>query len=152
MQVYWLKWCQLALSLVNMSTNAYCFAYKLGVWEWEPVLHTTPKQIAFFRGYSGVIFSAASIGLKNWKLCYRCSTKNNDCFSVDGVCNHCNAAFEAMGRHYQYCPCQEARLSLSDGDIERAVKKRKRDEMHRDYIQQKGFQIVEIWECKRWSL
>ena len=57
-----------------------------------------------------------------------------------------------MGCCYQYRPCQEARPSLTDTDIERGIKKRQQDEMRRDYIQQKGYQIVEMWECDRWSL
>ena len=68
--------------------------------------------------------------------------KNNDCFSVDGICYHCNTVFEAMGCYYHYCPCQEARPSLTDSNIERGMKKRQQDEMRRDYIQQKGYQIV----------
>ena len=70
--------------------------------------------------------------------------KKIDCFSVDGICYHCNTVFEAMGCYYHYCPCQEARPSLTDTDIERGVKKRQQDEMRRDYIQQKGYQIVEM--------
>ena len=57
-----------------------------------------------------------------------------------------------MGCSYHYCPCQEARPSLTDTDIERGVKKRQQDEMLRDYIQQKGYEIVEMWECEWWSL
>ena len=38
--------------------------------------------------------------------------KKIDCFSVDGICYHCNTVFEAMGWYYHYCPCQEARSSL----------------------------------------
>ena len=45
------------------------------------------------------------------------------CFSVDGLCYHCNTVFEAMGCYYHYCTCQETRPSLKDTDIERAVKK-----------------------------
>ena len=78
--------------------------------------------------------------------------KKIDCFSVDGICYHCNTVFEDMGRDYHYCPCQEARPSLTDVDIERGIKKRQQDEMRRDYIQQKGYQIVEMWECEWWSL
>ena len=52
---------------------------------------------------------------------------------------------------YQYCPCQEARPSLTATDIERGVKKRQQDDMRRDYIQHKGYQIVEMWECEWWS-
>ena len=74
--------------------------------------------------------------------------KKTDCFSVDGICYHCNIVFEAMGCYFHYCPCQETRLSLTDTDIERGVKKRQQDEMRRDYIQQKGYQIVEMWECE----
>ena len=65
-----------------------------------------------------------------------------DCFSVDGICYHCNTVFEAMGCYYHYCPCQEARTSLTDTDTERGVKKRQQDEMCRDYIQQKRYEIV----------
>ena len=61
---------------------------------------------------------------------------------------HCNTVFEAMGCYYHYCPCQEARPSLTDTDIERGIKKRQQDEMRRDYIQQNGYRIVEMWECE----
>ena len=57
-----------------------------------------------------------------------------------------------MGCYYHYCLCQEARPSLTDTNIERGEKKRQQDEMRRDYIQQKGYQIVEMWECEWWSL
>ena len=40
-----------------------------------------------------------------------------DCFSVDGFCSHCNTVFEAMGYFYHFCPCQETRPSLTEGDI-----------------------------------
>ena len=75
-----------------------------------------------------------------------------DCFSVNGVCNHGNTAFEALGCQYFYCLCQEARLSLSDADIEREVKKREQEEMRRECIRQKGSQIIDMWDCKCWSL
>ena len=61
--------------------------------------------------------------------------KKIDCFSVDGICYHCNTVSEAMGCYYHYGLCQEARPSLTDTDIERGVKKRQQDEMRRDYIQ-----------------
>ena len=32
------------------------------------------------------------------------------------------------------------------------MKKRQQDELRRDYIQQKGYQIVEMWKCECWSL
>ena len=78
--------------------------------------------------------------------------KKIDCFSVEGIFYHCNTVFEAMGCYYHYFPCQEARPSLTDTDIERGIKKRQQDEMRTDYIQQKGDQIVEMWECEWWSL
>ena len=76
--------------------------------------------------------------------------KKIDCFSVDGICYHCNSVFEAMGCYYHYCSCQEARPSLRYTDIERGVKKQQQDERRRDYPQQKGFQNVEIWQCEWW--
>ena len=32
------------------------------------------------------------------------------------------------------------------------MKKRQQDEMCRDYIQQKGYEIVEMWKCEWWRL
>ena len=72
--------------------------------------------------------------------------KKIDCFSVDGICYHCNTVTEAMGCYYHYCPCQEARFSLTDTDIEKGVKKRQQHEMPRGYIQKKSYLIVEMWE------
>ena len=43
--------------------------------------------------------------------------KKIDCFSVDGICKHCNTVFEAMGCCFHYSPCQEARPSLTDNKI-----------------------------------
>ena len=57
-----------------------------------------------------------------------------DCFSVDGICYHCNTVFDAIVCYYHYCPCQEARASLTDTDIEKGVKKQQQDKMLRDYI------------------
>ena len=45
--------------------------------------------------------------------------KQIDCFSVDGICYHCNTVFNSMGCYYHYCCCQEARPSLTDTDNER---------------------------------
>ena len=78
--------------------------------------------------------------------------KKIDYFNVDGIWYHCNTVYEAMGCYYHYCPCQEARPSLTDADIQRGMKKRQQDEMRRDYIQQRGYEIVEKWECEWWSL
>ena len=73
--------------------------------------------------------------------------KKIDCFSVGAICNHCNTVFEAMVCYFHYCPCQEARPSLTDNEIMRWVKKREQDQMRKEYIQQKGYKIIEMWEC-----
>ena len=77
--------------------------------------------------------------------------KTNDCFSVDGNCYHCNTVFEAMGCYYHYCSCQEVRPSLTDNKIMRAIKNREQDQMRKEYIEQKGYKIIETWECKWWK-
>ena len=78
--------------------------------------------------------------------------KKIDCFSVDGICYYCNTVFEAMGCYFHYCSCHEARPSLTDNEIIRKIKKREQDQMRKEYIQQKGYKIIEMWECERWSL
>ena len=78
--------------------------------------------------------------------------KKIDCFSVDRFCNHCNIVFEAMGCSFHYCPSQEARPCLTDNEITRRLKEREQDQMRKEYIQQKGYKIIEMWECKWWEL
>ena len=73
--------------------------------------------------------------------------KKVDCFSVDGVCSHCNTVFEAMGCFYHFCPCQELRPSLTEEDIQRGSKKGELDALRRHYIQEKSFKVIETWEC-----
>ena len=76
--------------------------------------------------------------------------KKIDGFSVDGFCSHCNTVFEAMGCSYHFCPCQELRPSLTEEDIKRGSRRRELDELRRDYIQQKVFTVIEMWECEYW--
>ena len=74
------------------------------------------------------------------------------CFKVNGFCAHCKTLFEAMGCIYHYCPCQEAQPSLTEEDIERGNKKREMDQMRKQYIKEKGYNVVEMWECEWWNL
>ena len=76
--------------------------------------------------------------------------KKVDCISLDGFCEHCNTIFEAMGCYYHYCPCQEARPSLTEEDIQRGTKKRKMDEWRRHYVMRKGCKILK--RCEWWQL
>ena len=78
--------------------------------------------------------------------------KKIDCFSIDGFCSHCNTVFEAMGCFYHFCPCQELRLSLTEEDNQRGSKKRQLDALRRHFIEEKGFKVIEMWECERWRL
>ena len=57
--------------------------------------------------------------------------KKIDCFKADGFCAHCKTVFEAMGCFYHYCPCQEARPSLTEEDIRRGNKKREMDQIRK---------------------
>ena len=74
--------------------------------------------------------------------------KKNNCFNVDGYCGHCKTVFEAMGCYFHFCSCQEARPSLTEQDIERGNKKGEMDDMRREYIEEKGYKVEEMWECE----
>ena len=78
--------------------------------------------------------------------------KKIDCFRVDGIGYHCNTVFEAMSCCFHYCPCQEVRPSITNKQIIRGIKKREQDQMRKEYIQQKGYKNIEMWECEWWSL
>ena len=60
--------------------------------------------------------------------------------------------FKARGCFYHFCPCQELRPSLTEKDIKRGGKKGELDELRRDYIQEKGLTVIEMWECEWWRL
>ena len=78
--------------------------------------------------------------------------KKRHCFKVDGFWAHCKTVFEAMCCFYHYCPCQEARRSLTAEDIKRGNKKRELDQMRKQFIKEKGYNVVEMWECEWWNL
>ena len=78
--------------------------------------------------------------------------KKTDCFSVVGFWSLWNIVFEAMGCFYHFCPCQELRPSLTEGLIQRVSKKRELDALRQRFIQQKGFKVIEMWECEWWRL
>ena len=73
-------------------------------------------------------------------------------FSVDGFCSHCNTVFEAMGCFYHFCPCQELRPTLTEEDIKRGSRRRELDELRRSYTQERGFTVIEMWECEWWRI
>ena len=78
--------------------------------------------------------------------------KKIDFFSVDGFYSHCNTVFKAMVCFYYFCVCQELRPSLTEEDIQRGSEKRGLDALRRHYIQEKGFKVIEMWECELWRL
>ena len=77
--------------------------------------------------------------------------KKIDCFSVDEMCNHCNTVCEAMGCYFHYCPCQDARPSMTDNETMRGIKKREQDQMRKDLIHQKRYKIIKMCECNWWE-
>ena len=52
-----------------------------------------------------------------------------------------------MVSYYHFCLCLETRLFLSEQAIERGNKKQEMDEMRREYIKERGYNIQEMWEC-----
>ena len=70
--------------------------------------------------------------------------KNIDCFKAVGFCGHSNTVFQARGCFYLYCPCQKARPALTEEEVQRGIKRRKRNEMRKQYIEDKGYTVVEM--------
>ena len=96
------------------------------------------------RSFENMVLSYFQQTRLEWRIESNVTTgkqKKIDCFSVDGICKHCSTVFEAMGCCFHYCPCQEARPSLTDNEIMRGIKKREQDQMRKEYIQQKGYKI-----------
>ena len=49
-----------------------------------------------------------------------------------------------MGCYFHFCPCQEARPSLTDVDIKRRTKKREMHELQKDYIRETGTYRINV--------
>ena len=60
-----------------------------------------------------------------------------DSFSVDGFCSHCSTIFEALGRFYHFCECQEGQICVRDEDIVKGKRKREMDDLCRSYLREK---------------
>ena len=51
-----------------------------------------------------------------------------------------------------FFPCQKMRLTLTEEDIQRGSKMKELDQSRRSYIREKGFPVIEMWECYWWKL
>ena len=47
-----------------------------------------------------------------------------------------------------YCLCQESRPALTEKDIQRGTKKKEVDERRKQYIGEKGYTVIEMWESE----
>ena len=74
--------------------------------------------------------------------------KKNDCFSVDRFCSQGNTVLKAIEHFYIFCPCQKKLLSITENDTERGNKKKEFDELRRNYLQEKSFIVMEMWDCE----
>ena len=78
--------------------------------------------------------------------------KTIDCFSVDGFCEHCNTVFEAMGVIIITVPVKKHVLLLQRKRFRGERKKREMDELRRYYLIEKGYTVMEMYECEWWQL
>ena len=120
-------------------------------WEYDTESDRFKPQHNKFRNFENMVmsyFQRQRPDSKNESFYTTGAQKMIDCFKVDGFCAHCKTVFEAMRCFYHYCPCQEARLSLTEEDIECGNKKREMDQIRKQYIKEKGYIIVEMWECE----
>ena len=56
-----------------------------------------------------------------------------------------------MGCYFHFCSFQEARASISEQETQRGLKKGEYDKMKRDFLWNKGYKFVEIWEFNWWE-
>ena len=72
--------------------------------------------------------------------------KKIDANSADGFCGHCNIVFEAMWCFFPNRLCQEARPSLTEEIIQRSKRKGELDELGKQYIQEKVYNVIEMYK------
>ena len=74
------------------------------------------------------------------------SHKEIDAYSVGGFCEHCNTVFEIMVCYYHYSPCQETRPFPTEEEIQRGIRKRGLGKLRRQYIQVKGYSVIQMYD------
>ena len=57
-----------------------------------------------------------------------------------------------MGCSYLFCSCQEARLSLTEEEIQRSDEKRELDKLRKQYVQEQSYNDLEMYECDWWKI
>ena len=98
-------------------------------WEYDTESNKFKPQQNKSRNFENMVllyFQSQRPDCRNESFYTTGTLKKIDCFKADGFCAHCTTVFEAIGCFHHYCPCQEARTSLSEDDIKRGNKKRKR--------------------------
>ena len=87
-----------------------------------------------------------------FKVSARQVHRKNNAYCADESHGHWNTVSQAMGCYYQYSPCQEARVSLTEEEIWRGFRKRELNELLKQYIQAKGYNVNDMYECDRWKM
>ena len=57
-----------------------------------------------------------------------------------------------MGCYYHYCLCQEARPSVTEKENQRGFENGDVDKLRKQYIQEKGCNVIEMYECDWWTM
>ena len=73
--------------------------------------------------------------------------ENIDAYSVDGFCGHCSIVSQAKGCYYQYLPFEEARSDLTKKENKRGMRKRELPEVREQYMQEKDYNVIELYGC-----
>ena len=124
-------------------------------WEYDTESNRFEPQQNKSRNFKNIVMSDFQRQRPDCKIenFYNTGTwRKIDCFKADGFCAYCNTVFDAMGCFCHYCSCQEARASLTEDDIRSGDKKREMDQIRKQYIKEKGYNVVEMWECEWWNL
>ena len=124
-------------------------------WEYDTETNRFKPQQNNPRNFENMVlscFQKQSLDCKNESFYTTGTQKKIDCFKADGFCALYNTVIEAMGCFYHYRPCREARRSLTDEDIENGNRKREMDQMRKQYIKEKRYIVVGMWECEWWNL
>ena len=96
--------------------------------EYDTESNTSKPQQNESRNFENMVmsyFQRQRLDCKNESFYTTGTQKKVDFFKADGFCAYCNAVFEAIGCFYHYCPCQEARLSLTQKISNAATKREK---------------------------
>ena len=125
---------------------------RVGIWTQKRVNSYLDKTRAAALKNGHVLFPTNRTRMWSWKLLYSRQTEENwllQCWWVLFALQHC--VWSHWVSFTTSVPVKSC-VPVTEEDMQRGSKKRELDALRRHNIQEKGYKVIEMWDCEWWRL